>query len=193
MQEDTVIKKELINASKKLKRLGLLPAFSGNLSYRYNDVIYITPSMVDKEELRINDIAKIDMKGRSLNEIKPSSEYRLHIEIYKKRKDIKSVIHTHPAYTIAFSVSKLKPNFNLAVEFEVLVKNISFSKFKQPGSIELAKEVANKVKDSDVVVLENHGLVVVSDSIKNGIAITEEVENFFKINFFVSILNRITK
>jgi L-fuculose-phosphate aldolase len=187
------IKKEIITQAKKLKQLNLLPGSSGNLSYRDKNIIYITPSGIDKDELKINDISEIDIEGNLINGIKPSSEYRLHLEIYKKRNDINSIIHTHPPYTIAFSISKLKPDFNLTVEFKIFVKNIVFTKFKEPGSFDLAKEVSKKAIYSNVIVLENHGLVVLSDNIKKGRVITEEVENFFKINFLVLILKKLKK
>jgi L-fuculose-phosphate aldolase len=187
------IKKEIITQAKKLKQLNLLPGSSGNLSYRDKNIIYITPSAIDKDELKINDISEIDINGNLINGIKPSSEYRLHLEIYKKRNDINSIIHSHPPYTIAFSISKLKPDFNLTVEFKIFVKNIVFTKFKKPGSFDLAKEVSKKAIYSNVIVLENHGLVVLSDNIKKGRIITEEVENFFKINFLVLILKKLKK
>jgi len=187
------IKKEIITQAKKLKQLNLLPGSSGNLSYRDKNIIYITPSGIDKDELKINDISEIDINGNLINGIKPSSEYRLHLEIYKKRNDINSIIHTHPPYTIAFSISKLKPDFNLTVEFKIFVKNIVFTKFKEPGSFDLAKEVSKKAIYSNVIVLQNHGLVVLSDNIKKGRIITEEVENFFKINFLVLTLKKLKK
>jgi len=187
------IKKELVKASKKLKELNLIGLLSGNISYRKGDIIYITPSQINKKELKPNNISEIDINGNILNKIKPSSEYRLHLEIYKKRKDINTIIHTHPPYTIAFSVSKLKPDFNLTVEFKILVNNIEFCDFKKPGTQELAQKAAEKSKYSDVIILKNHGLVVLSQSIQKGIIISEEVENFFKINFIVFILKNLKR
>lgn len=181
------IKKEIVRTAKRLKKMGFMPGSSGNISFRYNDIIYITPTGINKENLKIEDISEINMDGRILNSITPSSEYLLHLEVYKKRADISSITHTHPPYTIAFSVSNTKPNFNLTAEFKFLVKKIAFCKFKQPASLELAKEVSKNSLKSDVLVLINHGVVILSDSFEKSIILTEEVENFFKINFLVSL------
>ncbi len=181
-------KKEIILVSKRLKALGILPGASGNTSIKLKDRILITPSMVDKEDLNINNISEIDFKGNMLNSVKPSSEYMLHLEIYKKRKDANAIIHTHPPYTVAYSISKIEPDYNLTVEFKLIVKNIKFCSFEKPGTVELAKKVADMMDDTNCVIMENHGLVVCAEDLSTAKILTEEVENFFRINFLVKLL-----
>ena len=179
-----IIKEKIILTCKKLKAQGLLPGASGNISIREKNSVFITPSQIDKEELSIEDISEIDINGSLLNSIKPSSEYILHLEIYKKRNDVKAIIHTHPPFVIAYSITKAKIDYNLTVEFPLIVGKISFCPFKTPGTIELARAAASNIKDSSALILENHGLVCVSTDLNKAKIITEEVENFLKIKSF---------
>jgi len=185
-----IIKEKITLTCKKLKAKGLLPGTSGNISIREKNLVFITPSQIDKEDLKISDISEIDIQGRLLNSVKPSSEYLLHIEIYKKRKDVNAIIHTHPPYVIAYSITKSKINYNLTIEFPLIIKKIAFCPFKKPGTTELAKLAASNIKNSNALILENHGLVCVASNIEKAKIITEEVENFFRINFLVSVLKK---
>lgn len=184
------IKEAIIFYSRKLKRLNFLAGSSGNLSIRYKDIIFITPSQKDKEDLKINDISEINLEGKVLNKITPSSEYLLHCYIYKNRKDINAIVHTHPPFTIAYSITRTKYNPHLTVECKYPIK---FARFIPPGTKELALEVAKKVKDTNAVILENHGLVSAGETIEKATILTEEIENLFKINFLVLLLDKLNK
>lgn len=182
------IKKEIIKTCVKLKNLGFMPGASGNVSVRSGDIILITPTSVSKDELKIKDISEIDINGNILNRIPPSSEYKMHIEIYKRRKDISAIIHSHPPYSIAYTLSGKKINYNITAEFNIIIKKISICRYLEPSSLELAIDTAKKSDDSNAIVLKNHGTVCISDTLKKAMITTEELENFFKINYLSSLL-----
>ncbi|MBP7795276.1 MAG: class II aldolase/adducin family protein [Elusimicrobiales bacterium] len=182
------IKKEIIKICIKLKDLGFMPGASGNVSVKSGDIILITPTSVSKDELKIKDISEIDINGNTLNGITPSSEYKMHLEIYKTRKDISAIIHSHPPYSIAYTLSKKKINYNITAEFNMVIKKIGICKYLKPSSYELAVDAGKKSKYSNAIVLKNHGIVCTSDTLKNAMIITEELENFFKINYLCSLL-----
>lgn len=183
-----VFAKKIIIAANTLKKMGLLPGTSGNISIRYEDKIFITPTGISKDSLKAKDISIIDINNRFINNIKPSSEYRLHTQIYKTRPDINAIIHTHPPYTIAYSFFKQKINYNLTAEFNIIIKKISFCPYVKPQTIELAKLAAKCSLKSDVIVLKNHGLLCLSKDIDMAMILSEEVEHFFKINYIYHTL-----
>ena len=82
--------------AEKSSREGLVAGTSGNVSYfdRENELLYITPSNLDYREMEPEDIMVIRLDG-SIVEGKhtPSSEWRLHAEIYKRKEEVNSVIH----------------------------------------------------------------------------------------------------
>ena len=48
----------------------------------------------------------VDLDGEPVAEggLRPSSETRLHLEIYRKRADVRAVVHTHSIYASAAAV-----------------------------------------------------------------------------------------
>ena len=91
-------RKLLVDYGKKLLDKNLVAGTSGNLSIRGEDenTFYITPSGIDYLEITEKDIVRINSKGESLDKFrKPSSEWRMHIEIYKNYPNYNAVVHTH--------------------------------------------------------------------------------------------------
>lgn len=182
-------KKQIIEISKTLKYLGIMPGASGNISVRKGGRILITPSGIDKSKLRLNQFSVIDINGKILNNIKPSSEWQLHAHIYRTRKDVNAIIHTHPPYTITASITNMKIDRNITAEFNLVVGNIAFTEYRKPGTKEIAEAAAKASLKSNVIVLKNHGLVCLSKDLNTAQILTEEVEQFFKINYLKLLIS----
>ena len=100
-------RKEVIEYSIKLNTTNLSPLRSGNLSIRAkmddDEGFYITPSGVKYENLKINDIVFLSLNKEYDNltivnsTLNPSSEWRFHQDIYKKKseRDNSNIIFTH--------------------------------------------------------------------------------------------------
>ena len=95
-----IIKKEVCEAGKRLLKEGLVARTWGNVSIRVNErQMVITPSGRKYEELTPNDMVLVDIYTLKYEgSIKPSSELKLHCQVYKNRPNINSVIHTHQMY-----------------------------------------------------------------------------------------------
>lgn len=182
--------KLIIKYSKILKQQGLLPGSSGNISIRKGDKIFITPSNISKDELKPKDISCINLEGKILNSIPPSSEYKMHIEIYKARDEIKAVIHAHPPFVLISIACDLELNY-YTVEFEKFIGKPQYIGYKEPGSKELAESVANAIKKTNLVILKKHGIVAAANSISLARIIAEDCENIFKINYFLNLFKRL--
>lgn len=182
--------KSIVYFSKLLKNQGLLPGSSGNISIRNKDKIFITPSGISKDELKISDISEIDLEGNQLNKVPPSSEYKMHIEIYKKRSDINAIIHAHPLFVIICMQAKIKPKYK-TLEFKKTIKNIAYVNYIEPGSLKLAKEVAKASLKSNLILLKSHGIVCLGKTLSEARIIAEDCENLFKINYCLCLYNKI--
>ena len=100
----------LLAYTKKAYENKLFAGTSGNLSIYddENDCIYITPSSIPYENMECEDMVVITMDGTVLEgKHQPSSEWKLHANIYKERKEIKAVVHTHSPYATAFAVANM--------------------------------------------------------------------------------------
>ena len=101
-------KQEICEIGQRVYNKGFAAANDGNISYRLSEnEVLCTPTMHSKGFLKPEDICLIDMSGKQLAGIKKrSSEALLHLQIYKERPDVKSVVHCHPPHATAFAIAR---------------------------------------------------------------------------------------
>ncbi len=181
------IKKKLALAAKKILKLGLNIGSEGNLSYRDKDVIYITPSGVETNKLDENKISEVDIKGKVINGIKPSSEIFLHLSIYKDFKEINSIVHCHSTWSSILSCQRTKiPSFHYMVA-EFGGKDIRCSEYATFGTKQLAKNVLEAIKDREGCLIANHGQITIGKSIDYTINLANALEKLSKQYFFCKL------
>jgi len=173
--------RDLIRICKKLRAFGFVEATSGNISMRKGSKVYITTAGSDFGEISKKDIALVDLNGKQIKG-KPSSETRMHLEIYKVRDDCNAIIHTHPLFVILNSFKKYPLPILPEANFEWC-----YVKYLKPGSLELAKEVSKKAKRCDAIILERHGLVCLGRNLKEAFYKTEIMEKISKLGFLLSL------
>ena len=93
----------IISAYKRLDSIGLNRGASGNISIKTNNGFLITPSGLNAEKMHANSIVELNIEGIPVKGSDPSSEWRLHAEIYKSNKDVGAVVHTHSNFACALS------------------------------------------------------------------------------------------
>ncbi|MBE6501110.1 MAG: class II aldolase/adducin family protein [Methanobrevibacter thaueri] len=179
---------EIIDVSNEIYDKGLVSGKSGNISARFGNVIAITPTLKSLSSLCEEDIVLVDMQGNVLTKGKPSSEVNMHLEIYKKRSDVNAIVHTHSPYAtgFAFSDKKLKRLEGFGPIVTPYLQSIDYEK---PGSDELAKSASEGLGKEDVLILKNHGVICVSDSLKEAMLLAVFVEETAKTQFITLMLN----
>ena len=109
-------KKELVKTTKYLNNKNINRGSSGNLSYRTNNGFIITPSSIPNDKLNEKNCVQMAFDGTYKNKLKPSTEWRIHRDIYLKRKDISAIIHTHPTFSTAIACMNINiPPFHLSL------------------------------------------------------------------------------
>ena len=179
-------KKLLVAYGKKLLDKKLVAGTSGNLSLRgKDDEIYITPSGMDYLEITEDDIVKINFMGEILEgDKKPSSEWMMHVEIYKNYPNYNAIVHTHSPIATAFAVSRKKIPLILIEMKPFLGGEIEVAPFKPSGSLELAKSLIQYLKKSNSCLLANHGVVSCGKNIESAFLSAEYVEDAAKIYYY---------
>ena len=101
-------RKEIVEFAQRGYREGLMTATSGNVSCfdRTSGKLWITPSGLDYGRMTAADIVCIDLEGNVLEktEYQPSSEWRMHAEIYRAIPTVQTIVHTHSPKATAFAV-----------------------------------------------------------------------------------------
>ena len=150
----------------------------GNLSIKdYNGDIWITPAGIDKGKLSPNDIMCVKTNGDIIGQHKPSSEFPFHISIYKKRPDIKAIVHAHPPALVSFSIVRSLPDTNIIPQANRVCGKVGYAPYALPGSDKLGENIADTFeKGYNVVLLENHGVAVGGSDLLNAFHRLETLE-----------------
>jgi L-ribulose-5-phosphate 4-epimerase len=185
------ISDKIVKASKELYDHGLVRGTSGNISARIpgTDTFLIKPSGVYLGLLKPEKLVIVDLEGNKMRgELNVSVETPMHAAIYKVRKDVQAVVHTHAPTATAFGIAgtEILP---LQIEmFMLLPGGVPIVPFESPGSKALAEAVQKKIADYDAVILENHGIVTVGSTIEAACNLNEMVEEAAKIQFTTVML-----
>jgi L-fuculose-phosphate aldolase len=185
---------EIIDTGNNIYQKNLISGKSGNISKRikgsYGDIIAITPTLKSLSGLNQEDIVLVDLDGNTLTSGKPSSEVNMHLEIYKKRDDVNAIVHTHSPYATGFAFSN-KSIKRLEGFGEIKNPYLPSIEYEKPGSSELAKNASEGIGDSDVLVLKNHGVICVSEKLKEAQSLAVFVEESAKTQFVTLMLNSV--
>ena len=184
------IKEDVRRYALQAERDGLCRHRSGNFSIldRASGFICITPTGMDRTEMRADDIVVIDMDGHtveSLSDRKPTSELIMHTAIYRSRSDIAAVAHTHSRTATAFAVMN-KPIPAIVYELSILSCRegyVPVAPYGRPGTRAAAENVIAPLSISDVVLMQAHGVVAVADSLKEALLKASYVEELADIYY----------
>ncbi|MAT41841.1 MAG: aldolase [Anaerolineaceae bacterium] len=152
---------QIVTLMKRIYDQGLTSLSGGNLSiFDEDNNFWITPTSIDKGNLRAEDIAHFNKTGEFSGNHRPSSEYPFHWAIYKARKDIRAIVHAHSPALIAFSIAGKVPNQRISPVYMEICGEIGFAPYAPPGSQRLGEVIAEKFAEGhNIVILENHGVV----------------------------------
>ena len=185
------VSERMVKAGRELHNQGLVRGTSGNISARIpgTDTFLIKPSGARMECLKADELVLVDLQGNRIRgESNVSMETPVHSAIYRTRKDVQAVVHTHAPTATAFGIAKTEI-FPLQIEVFMLLPNgVPVVPFEPPGSEALALAVQKKIEDYDALILENHGIVTVGSTIEAACNLNEMVEEAAKIQLLATTL-----
>lgn len=177
---------ELVATMDRIYRYHMTTTSGGNLSILDPDgSIWITPSRVDKGTLRAGDIVRMRADGTREGLHPASSEFPFHREIYRRRPDLKAIVHAHPGALVAFSIVRRLPETRVQTHAHHLCGKIAYAAYACPGSQELGDKIAEAFAGgADCVMLENHGVVI------GGCDLAEAFQRFETLEFVAQTVIR---
>lgn len=181
---------KLIEVCNNLYDKQLVSGKSGNVSIRLGDYIAITPTLKSINGLDEEDIVLVDFNFNTLTNGKPSSEVGMHLEIYKKRPDVNAIIHTHAPYATGFAFSDKKIK-RLEGFGQIKKPYIASIEYEKPGTENLALSAYNAIKEEDVLILKNHGVICVGENLKETESLAVFIEESAKTQFVSLMLNSV--
>ena len=154
----------LSNLGKRFVDRGLVVGSGGNLSMLLPDKksFLITGTGTSLDRLDEDSFAVVSLEGTySSSGTQPSSEYRVHLAAYQSRGDVTTCIHLHPQASVLLAALGIETKF-VTVDHVHYLRKIVRIPWIRPGTQEIADAVAREIAGVNVLVLENHGCVVVA-------------------------------
>lgn len=187
-------REQVIKYALKAQEMGLIALTFGNFSLRdpESGYICITPSGMDYEDLDPSDVVVIDEQGKVIDGVRtPSIETPMHTMVYRKRKDVFGVVHTHSVFATAWASCDLEFPL-IAAELAALVgEPVKTAPYRRMGTEELAEIVTETLQDKHAVLMANHGLLAVGPNLKTAFSNAVIVEEAAKITYYAKMMGHI--
>lgn len=173
----------LLQAALAMNRVGLNQGTSGNLSLRLEEDFLITPSALAYDQCRAADLVRLDMKGKVTGGTRrPSSEWRLHRDIYLRKPEAGAILHAHPPWctTLACLEHDIPPfHYMVAVAGGSSIACAPYALF---GSRQLSDNVLAALnKGRCACLLAHHGMICFATGLTELLALAIEVENLARV------------
>jgi L-fuculose-phosphate aldolase len=195
MKEEMIYRnerKEVARIMRRLYKQGLTTTSGGNISLRTaDDIIIITPSATDKGRMKWGEVGIMTLAGENLTpELKPSIEYKMHLAIYSRKKDVSAIVHAHPVYATAYTAMKCTIDTNLTAEARAICGDPQFVPYALMGTEELALLTAENIMKSDILLLENHGILAAGASLLQAFDKLEVLENAARMTLIAELTGK---
>ena len=189
----TQIKRDIITICGLIHQKGFVAATDGNVSVRLGENRFIiTPSQFNKGLLTEDDLITIDSRGKVLKgKHSASSEYLMHIRVYQLRPDVNAVIHAHPPYATAFSISGKEIPSDLLPELVLTIGKIPTSHYATPSTPEVARVISDLIPKHDAIILARHGSLTTGKDIFSAYNRLEKIEQTAKIALIAETLGNV--
>ena len=176
-KDHTEVRQEIIDTCIEMGRLGINQGTSGNVSARVPGGFLITPSGIPYEKMTPEIVCFMDKGGCYYGAKLPSSEWRIHFDIYKARPDANAIVHAHPTFSTALSAhQRTIPAFQSMVA-AVGGKEIRCAKYATFGSKDLSDNIICALSGGlKACLMANHGIVAYGANLNKALWLANLVE-----------------
>ena len=191
--EINALMEQILLTGTGLAAAGLVTGSWGNISawLTGKDKFLITPSGIPYEELTEKDLVLVSKEGTVVwGHRKPSTELLLHKAIYDSCPDVRAVVHSHSIYASSFAVAGKPLPPILEDQVQLVGREIPVAKYARAGTAALADCTAKVLRESGVqaVLLANHGLVAVGETVAQAYQVCQIVEKTAQIYIMASLI-----
>lgn len=172
-------KNKVCEAGRQLLKEGLVARTWGNVSIKVSDTqMVITPSGRKYDELTPDEMVLVDIYTLKYEgKLKPSSELKLHCEVYKTRPHINAVIHTHQMYASIVAAAQQDVVVLDEAHQKILgAKIIKAAPYALPNTKKITVETAKAIETSNAALMSNHGVVCIGKDLEDTFAVARTLE-----------------
>ena len=190
---ESLYRNDIIDICQKVQAKGWVASNDGNISIRIGpNVVLCTPTGMSKGCIKEHQLIKIDLDGNKIDgELEPSSEIKMHLDVYKNKENIGAVVHAHPPFSTGFAVAGIALDECVMPEIIMSIGSIPLAKFGLPSTPEIPENIRPYLKEHDVFLLQNHGALSIGKDVYQAYYRMESLEHFAKINLIARILGNV--
>ena len=183
--DHTSLREAVIAAARSLHKYQLGVGTAGNVSARIEQGYLITPTGMDYEKLSSADIVTMDLHGnRAKGDLKPSSEWRFHQDIYAARADVEAIVHTHSPCATALSCTRRDlPAFHYMVA-GAGGSSIRCAEYATFGTQSLSDHALAALAGRQACLLANHGVIALGEDMESAFKMAQLVEELARQYLF---------
>ena len=172
---------------------GLSDGTSGNISARLDASLLITPSAIPYDALRPELLATMPLNGEYgawAGRLKPSSEWRFHLDIMRARPDVGAIVHSHPPYCTTLAELNrpiLAAHYMIAAFGGPVIECVRYAPY---GTKELSDLALAGLGPRHAVLLGNHGAIVVGPDLETAMARALQLEQLARLYYLAICVGR---
>lgn len=184
------LRQAIVDKCRWMNASGLNQGTSGNISARYEDRMLISPSATPYDDMTLEMIASMPLDGDYGSwdgPLKPSSEWRFHLDILRARPDAGAVVHAHPAFCTAIAITRKNipaVHYMMAAFGGTDVRCAEYATF---GTAELSKNAITALEGRSACLLANHGSIAVGADLEKAMWLAVELETIAR-QFYNTLL-----
>lgn len=181
MMSENGLREQLIATARAMNNSGLNQGTSGNVSVRSGDGFLLTPSALPYDQCQSQDMVLLDMAGQCTGIRKPSTEWRMHRDLYVAHPDAGCILHAHATWcTTLACLEKPIPSFHYMVAIAG-GDSIPLAPYALFGSQELSDAILRTLKGRRACLLAHHGVVCFTKDLENLLPLAIEIEALAKM------------
>ena len=166
---------------------GLNQGTSGNISARSGDRMLITPSATPYEDITPEMIAAMPLDGDYggwEGPLKPSTEWRFHLDIMKSRPEVGAIVHTHATFATVLAIARREIP---ACHYMIAAfggNNVRCADYATYGTKELSENALKALAGRSACLLANHGLIATGPTLAKAMWAAVELETIAKQYYY---------
>ena len=166
----------LLEVARAMAAEGLNRGTAGNASLRLADGMLITPSGLHWNRCEPGDMVQVDRHGRSSGPLKPSSEWRIHHDLYAARPEVGAILHAHSPFATALAChARDIPAFHYMIA-RFGGADVRCARYQTFGTQALSDSALTALAGRSACLLANHGMLVLGREIDQALALAIEFE-----------------
>lgn len=177
MDMNTAIR-ALIDAGKWIAEKNMTWGSAGNMSIRLDEnQVLITASGTRFDSLTEDSFTLYNLADNTWSGGKPSKELPVHLAVYRNAPWAGAVVHASPFHTTLAAATTLEVRNDLFVENMYYLQRMARIPYAHPGSKELTAFVDGVAAQANVILMQNHGVILYDTTMQEACAGLEVLEN----------------